>query len=93
MEITSNFAEILEAADKLSLADQEELIGVLRHRVAERRRDLLATEIQQARREFEVGQCQSRSPADILKAVAPDSDLERSGQGLATLAGGWPRLI
>lgn len=92
MEISSDFAEILEATDKLSLDDQAELIGVLRHRVAERRRDLLAEDIQQARREFEAGECHPTSPADILKAVAPGSDLERfegSEQGLATLAGGW----
>lgn len=89
MEIPSNFAEILEAADKLSLDDQEELIGVLRHRVAERRRDLLGEDIQKARRAFEAGQCRPASPAVILKAVTLGGDLERSGQGLATLAGGW----
>jgi len=38
-EMPPTFAEILEAADQLSLDDQAELIEVLRHRVAERRQD------------------------------------------------------
>lgn len=96
METSPSFAEILEAAGKLSLDDHAELIEVLRHQVAERRRDLLAEEIQQARREFEAGQCHPTSPADILKAVESGSDLERlwrlssedSKQGLSALAGG-----
>ncbi len=97
METPLSFAEILEAADKLSLDDQAELIEVLRHRVAERRQYVLAGEIQQAGREFEAGQRHPTSPADILKAVDLGGDLERlwrlssedSEQGLSTLAGGW----
>jgi hypothetical protein len=94
METPLSFGEILDAADKLSLDDQVELIRVLRHRVAEHRRDLLAEEIEQARREFKVGQCQPMPPADILKAVVPGPDLElpwllRSG-GLSRGSPLWP---
>jgi hypothetical protein len=61
------FAEILEAADKLSLDDQEELIGALRPRVTDRKREELAREIQEARREFLAGRGEPKTPADLLK--------------------------
>ncbi len=64
-----SFSEILEAADQLSVDEQTTLIEVLRHRVTERRREELAREIQEARREFQAGQCQPKTPADILKDI------------------------
>jgi hypothetical protein len=51
------FAEVLDAADQLSLEEQETLVDVLNRRLVEHRRDQLAEEIQQARREFAAGQC------------------------------------
>jgi hypothetical protein len=64
-----SFNEILEAADQLSLDEQATLLEVLRHRIIERRRVALARDIQQARREFEAGQCLPMSPADLLKNI------------------------
>jgi len=64
-----SFSEILEAADQLSVDEQTTLIEVLRHRVTERRREELAREIQEARREFQAGHCQPKSPAEILKEI------------------------
>ncbi|HSS75739.1 MAG TPA: hypothetical protein VLV54_03250 [Thermoanaerobaculia bacterium] len=64
-----SFSEILEAADQLSVDEQTTLIEVLRHRITERRRDELARDIKQARREFDSGKCQPESPAGILKAI------------------------
>ena len=62
-----SFNEILEAADQLSVDEQATLIEVLRHRIIERRREDLAREIQEARRELEAGQCHPTTPADLLK--------------------------
>ena len=39
------FGEVLEAADELSLEEQETLIEVIRRRVIERRREELVAEI------------------------------------------------
>lgn len=64
-----SFNEILEAADQLSLDEQATLIEVLQHRIVERRREALARDIQQARREFETGRIHPASPADILKNI------------------------
>jgi len=64
-----SFNEILEAADQLSVDEQTTLIEVLRHRIIERRREELAREIQGARRELQAGQCQPKTPADLLKDI------------------------
>ena len=64
-----SFGEILEAADQLSLDEQASLIEVLRLRVTERRREELAREIQEARREFQAGQCRPKTPAEVLKEI------------------------
>jgi len=64
-----SFNEILEAADELSLDEQTTLLEVLQHRIVERRREALARDVQQARRDFEAGQIRPASPADILKNI------------------------
>ena len=64
-----SFNEILEAADQLSLDEQTTLLEVLRNRIIEHRREALALDVQQARREFEAGQCLPMSPADLLKNI------------------------
>lgn len=48
MESVLPFGEVLEAADKLSLEEQETLIEIIHRRVIERRREELAKEIQDA---------------------------------------------
>jgi hypothetical protein len=69
MEGTVHFGEVLEAADQLSVDEQMTLIEVLRHRLAERRREFLSREIQQARQEFAEGRCSPVTPQDILKSI------------------------
>jgi hypothetical protein len=66
---TNSFGEILEAADKLSLEEQEELIDVLSRRAADRRRDLLARDIRKARREFKEARVRPSTPDDILSEI------------------------
>lgn len=61
------FAEVLDAADQLSLDEQANLVDVLNRRIVERRRDQLAEEIQQARREHAAGQCKPATPEQIFK--------------------------
>jgi hypothetical protein len=61
------FAEVLDAADQLSLEEQETLVDVLNRRLVEHRRDQLAEEIQQARREYAAGQCKPATPEQIFK--------------------------
>jgi hypothetical protein len=63
------FGEVLEAADQLSLDEQQELIAVLRRRVAETGRRRLLAEIQEARQQFAAGQCRVVTPAEIMREI------------------------
>ncbi len=69
MEHTLPFGEVLEAIDKLSLEDQEILIGTVRHRIAERGRKTLAEEIEDARREFAEGRCRLATAEEVVKEI------------------------
>jgi len=64
-----SFGEILEAADKLSLEEQEALIDVLSRRAADRRRDRLGRDIRKARKGFKEGQVRPATPDDILSEI------------------------
>jgi hypothetical protein len=69
MEKTMPFGEVLEAADKLSLEEQEALIEVLHRRLIERRREELARDIQEAQEEFQAGRCRPVTPAELMKEM------------------------
>lgn|GEM_PF-233597 len=63
------FGEVLEATDKLSLEEQEELMDVLSRRIAERRRGLIAQDIRSARNEFQKGGCHPATPDDLMSEI------------------------
>ncbi len=63
------FAEGLEAADRLSQEEQEELIAMLRRRLAQTGRRRLALEIQEARQEFAEGGCLPTTPDQLIREV------------------------
>lgn len=69
MEQTIPFGEVLEAIDKLSLEEQEALIGILHRRLAGQSRKIVATDIQEARKEFAEGRCQSATAEKIMKNI------------------------
>lgn len=52
----TNFAKILEAADRLLPEDQEDLIHILQNRLRDRRRAELIKDVQAAQQEFALGQ-------------------------------------
>lgn len=69
MEQTIPFGEVLEAIDKLSLEEQETLLDILHRRLAEQCRKIVATEIQESRKEFAEGRCQSATAEEIMKDI------------------------
>jgi hypothetical protein len=69
MATETTFADALEAADSLSLADQENLVEVLRHRMVERRREELARDIGEARAELDAGGCEPRSARELMAEI------------------------
>jgi hypothetical protein len=64
------FAEVLEAADRLSAEEQEQLIAILHRRRAEAARRRLATEIQEARQDFAAGRCTPTTPEELMNEIA-----------------------
>ncbi len=69
MPTAVSFGEVLEAADNLSLEEQESLIDILYRRMAERRRRELAEGIQEARKEFQEGFCQPVTPNQLMAEI------------------------
>jgi len=59
----------LEAVDRLSLGEQETLVDVMRRRIIERRRERLAQEIEEARKEFQTGRCRSVTPDELMTEI------------------------
>ena len=69
MQDTTPFAEALEAAARLTLPEQEELVEILHRRMIEQRRAELVKDIQDAEREFQAGGCCPASPSELVKEV------------------------
>jgi hypothetical protein len=66
---TETFAEILEQADGLPLADQEELVELLQSRVRDRHRAGLAADVAEATNEFQDGGCRAASAQDLMREI------------------------
>jgi hypothetical protein len=63
------FAEVLEAAGKLTLPEQEELVDILRRRAIEQRRAEIVKDIRDAEQEFQSGGCRPTSPDELMKEI------------------------
>ena len=66
---TSRFHVVVEAADRLTLEEQETLVTVLNRRLADRRRAELARDIRKAQKEFDRGTLRPTSPDEIMKEL------------------------
>ena len=69
MQDATPFAEALEAAGRLTLPEQEELVDILRRRTIEQRRAELVEDVQDAEREFQAGGCRPVSPGELMKEI------------------------
>jgi hypothetical protein len=63
------FGEVLEAADRLSPDEQEELIAILHRRLSQAARLRLADEVQAARQEFAEGRCLAATPDEMMREI------------------------
>jgi polyphosphate kinase len=64
-----SFHVVVEAADRLTEEEQETLIELLNHRLADRRRAELVRDIQEAQPEFESGALRPTTPDEIMKEI------------------------
>ena len=67
------FADVVDAADKLSTDEQESLLEILRRRIAERSRAHLAADVAEARAEFVSGRACSATVQQIMDEVRRES--------------------
>jgi hypothetical protein len=70
-----SFGEVLEAADRLSQEEQEELIAILQRRLAQTARQRLISDIQEARQEFAEGRCSPATPNELMCEIMRRRDL------------------
>jgi len=69
MSNTSPFARVLEEAANLPTEDQEALIEILHRRIVDRRQEILANEVQEARAEYNAGRCRQTTPEDLAEEI------------------------
>jgi len=67
---TVTFQDALEVVESLPEQQQEDLIDIIRRRIIEHRRDLLAENIKKAKQEFARGEVKRGSIADLMKELA-----------------------
>lgn len=70
MQDATTFGNILEAADDLSVEDQQDLVEILHRRLVEHRRDQLADDIRAADEEFREGKCPPASPDNLISEIS-----------------------
>jgi hypothetical protein len=63
------FGEVVDAADQLSVDEQESLVEIIRRRLAERRRRILVLEAHEAVQEFMEGRCRITTVDDLMKEI------------------------
>ena len=69
MPKASPFAQVLEEAGNLSTEDQQALIDILRRRIEDRRREVLSSEVREARAEYNEGRCRPATPEDLAEEI------------------------
>ena len=70
MHNSGSFADLLDEVDRLPIEDQDILRDILSRRIVEHRRDQIASEIKEARAEYEAGGCRSVSLDDLMKEIS-----------------------
>ena len=69
----TTFLDVVDAADSLSVDEQETLVEILRRRIATKNCDVLARDIADARAEFQSGQARAACVSDIMDEVRGES--------------------
>ena len=67
---TTVFQEVLDAVDTLPVQQQEDILHIMQKRMVERKRGELATAVREARAEYDRGEVQRGTVADLMKDLA-----------------------
>jgi hypothetical protein len=68
------FDEVLDAVETLTIDEQEELTGIVRRRIIEKRRKQILRDIEDARRELKSGGGRPMSVEDIIREIESPSE-------------------
>ena len=68
-QTTITFQKALDVIESLPEYQQEDLIDIVRHRLTEHRRELLAENIKKARDEYAQGEIKKGSVDDLMKEI------------------------
>ncbi len=69
MSLEPSFAEVLDAADHLSVDEQQELVHILNRRLADAARKRLVADVHEAREEFEQGRSPPATPEELMHEI------------------------
>ena len=69
MKNMTSFGEVLDAADKMSLEEQETLVNILHRRMIDLRRAELTKDIKDANQEFQKDCCRPVTPSEIVQEI------------------------
>ena len=69
----NTFSDVVDAADSLTIDEQESLLEILRQRIAQRNRERLLEDVRAVRAEFASGQGRFASPKEIMDEVRGES--------------------
>lgn len=69
MSDSIHFNDVLEAADKLTVDDQETLIDILNRRIHDIRRAEIVKDVESAQREFSKKQCKPTTPEELIEEI------------------------
>lgn len=64
-----NFADILEAAEQLSLEEREDLVRIIQNRLREQKRTELIEDVRESEQEFTRGESQPVTPEQLMKEI------------------------
>ena len=65
----TNFADVLEAVEELTVDEKETLVDILQNRLRETKRQRIVKSVKESRREFESGKLKPASVDDIMNEV------------------------
>jgi hypothetical protein len=69
MDQQAHFGDILDAVGTLSLDEQQTLVDIVSHRLAEEGRKQVVADVQESRREFAEGRCHPVGVNDIRDEI------------------------
>ena len=71
MSQNTTFRSVLDEAEQLTLDEQETLLEILRHRLAEHRRQQIAKDVLAGREEFLQGKCPTTTAVELMAELRP----------------------